>query len=136
MTASATKHFDTLAFVKKSKELGVVEEIAEYQARQIEYAIEIAVATANDEFRPHELATKTDLKQIEANIKQIEANIKQIEANIKQIEANTKQTDANIRQIEIKIEQYRYDSIKLIVWTGLAGVTFLSGLLIKGFHWF
>ena len=123
------KHFDTLAFVKKSKELGVVEEIAEYQARQIEYAIDIAVATANDEFRPHELATKTDLKQIEANIKQIEANIKQIEASIKQ-------TDANIRQIEIKIEQYRYDSIKFIVWTGLAGVAFLTSLLAKGFHWF
>lgn len=123
--AAIAKHFDTLAFVKKSKELGVKEEIAEYQARQIESAIEIAVYTANDEFKTHELATKSDIKQIEGNIKQIEGNIK---SDIKQIEGN-------IRQLELKIEQYRYDSLKFIVWTGVSGIVFLTGILAKGFHW-
>lgn len=100
MSATA-KHFDTLAFVKKSKELGVKEEIAEYQARQIESAIDIAVCTANDEFKTQELATKVDIKQL-----------------------------------ELKIEQYRYDSLKFIVWTGVSIVVFLTSVLAKGFHWF
>ena len=115
---AAMKHFDTLAFVKKSKELGVKEEIAEYQARQIESAIDIAVYTANDEFKALELATKNDLKQVESCLKQ---DIKQVENNIK--------------QLELKIEQYRYDSLKFIVWTGVGAIIFLSGLLAKGFHW-
>ena len=36
----AVKNFDVLAFVKKSKELGATEPLAEYQARQIEQAID------------------------------------------------------------------------------------------------
>lgn len=126
---AAMKHFDTLAFVKKSKELGVKEEIAEYQARQIESAIDIAVYTANDEFKALELATKNDLKQVESCLKQ---DIKQLETDLKQ---DIKQVENNIKQLELKIEQYRYDSLKFIVWTGVGAIIFLSGLLAKGFHW-
>ena len=67
MSSMSTRHFDALAFVKKSKELGVKEEIAEYQARQLEEVIDIASTAAKEEFNIHELATKTDLKQLEGH---------------------------------------------------------------------
>jgi uncharacterized protein YgbK (DUF1537 family) len=100
MTAFSIKHFDTLEFVKKSKEYGINEQFAEYTARQIEQAIDIAVVTAREEMQTRELATKTDIKQL-----------------------------------EVKIEQYRYDSLKFIIWTGIGVVITLGGMIAKGFHW-
>ena len=115
----AEKHFDALDFVKKSKALGVKDELAEYQARQLENVIDIAAFTARQEFNVHELATKTDLKQLEVEIVKFGVEIKQIES-----------------KLEIKIEQYRYDTLKFVIWTGVGVVIFLGGLLAKGFHWF
>ncbi len=172
MSSAAVKHFDMLAFVKRSKELGVKEDLAEYQARQLEQVIDIASAASKEEFNAHEFSTKTDLKQVEVNLKQVEVNLKQVEANLKQVEANLKidikqlevdlnQVEANlkidikqlevdlkseikqleidlkkeIKHLDVKIEQYRYDTLKFIVWTGIGVVVFLSGLLAKGFHW-
>lgn len=111
-SAAVARHFDTLAFVKKSKELGVKEDLAEYQARQLEQVIDIASAFALEEFNIHELATRTDLKQLEVDLK------------------------IEIKQLEVKIEQYRYDTLKFVVWTGIGVIVFLGGLLAKGFHWF
>lgn len=55
--------FDVHSFVKTSKELGVPESVAEYQARQIEQAIDIAITQTKESLRVEELVTKTDLKR-------------------------------------------------------------------------
>src|SRR3990167_10102235 len=99
--STAAKHFDALDFVKKSKALGVKDELAEYQARQLENVIDIASFAAREEFNVHELATKTDLKQLEVEMS----------------------------KLEVKIEQYRYDTLKFVIWTGVGVVVFLGGLL-------
>jgi|LauGreDrversion4_2_1035121.scaffolds.fasta_scaffold229105_2 hypothetical protein len=62
MTTITTKHFDSLNYVKQAKKLGTSEELAELQARQIEQAIDIAVATIKDEIALKDLATKKDLE--------------------------------------------------------------------------
>ena len=72
MAALSLKHFDALEFVKKSKELGVSEPVAEYQARQFEQVIEIAVNAAKTTINDKELATKQNL---ELALKQLELNL-------------------------------------------------------------
>lgn len=133
MAPLLARHFDMLDFVKKSKELGVKEDLAEYQARQFEKVIDIASATTKEEFNAHELATKTDTKQLETalrtDIKQLEVDLK---TNIKQLEIDLK---TDIKQLEVKMEQYRYDSLKFTIWTGIGVVVFIGGMLVKGFHW-
>ena len=57
MSAFTLKHFDTLAYVKKAKELGTSEELAEFQARQIESAIDVAI----ENIESKELSTKNDV---------------------------------------------------------------------------
>ena len=37
--------------------------------------------------------------------------------------------------LELAIEKNRYESLKFTVWTGVAVVVALSGMLAKGFHW-
>ncbi len=36
----------------------------------------------------------------------------------------------DIKKLELKIEQYRYDSLKFIVWTGVSVVVVLSGVFL------
>jgi len=56
--AITIKHFDILEFVNKAKAAGVDPEFAEYQARQMEQVIEVAIATIESK----DLATKQDLQ--------------------------------------------------------------------------
>lgn len=68
METPTHKNFDSLGFVKKSKELGVKEEVAEYQAPQIEQDIGIAVSTVRDEMNSKDIATKKDLESAKNQI--------------------------------------------------------------------
>lgn len=68
MAGTTIKHFDILDFVKKSKEYGASEQMAEFQARQIEQAIEIAVTQAKEDIEKRELATKRDLAETKNQI--------------------------------------------------------------------
>ena len=77
MATIIANHFDALGYVKKSKELGVPEQVAEYQARQIEQSIEIAVNTIRHEIENKELATKKDIKELELKIEQVRTEISQ-----------------------------------------------------------
>lgn len=113
--AIAISHFDTLEFVKKSKEYGIPEQAAEFQARQIEQAIAIAVNTAREQIRTKELVTKHDLK---LEITQVKANIKEAELRLQK-----------------EIEQAKN---QLLLWmfgmlTGFSA--FIIGIMAKGFHW-
>lgn len=77
--STIAKHFDVLDFVKKSKQLGASEELAEYQARQIEQAIDFAISQAREEIDAKELATKRDLKELElSNKRDLESTKNQI----------------------------------------------------------
>ena len=58
MTATALKHFDTLEYVKQARKLGTSQELAEFQAKQIEQAIDVAIQS----FEEKELVTKKDLE--------------------------------------------------------------------------
>ena len=64
MTTFTVKHFDVLDFVEKSKSLGVDEKVAIFQARQIEQAIDIAVAQIENK----ELTTKKDLAELKLEL--------------------------------------------------------------------
>lgn len=68
MTAAIIKHFDALDYVDRARALGVHEDVAKYQARQFEQAIDIAVKTARVEIENKELATKKDIEQVKAEI--------------------------------------------------------------------
>lgn len=88
MATFTTNHFDLLEYVKKSKELGVSEELAEYQARKIEQSIDIAVNQVRTEIENKELATKKDIETVR---KEIETVRKEIETVRKEIaEASNK----------------------------------------------
>ena len=56
MTTLSVKHFDALSYVKKAKELGTSEELAEFQARQIEEAIEVAITAIKEEISLKDLS--------------------------------------------------------------------------------
>ena len=62
MTIASVKYFDTHEFIKKSKELGASEELAEYQVKQIEQAIEVAVTTIKEDLNKQDLATRKDIE--------------------------------------------------------------------------
>lgn len=99
----AVKHFDVLEYVKKAKEYGVKEEFAEFQARQIELLSDIIQEQSLkiNQLELKEPVTKSDVFAIKEDIK----------------------------KLEVKIEQYRYDSLKFIVWTGVGVVFALSGVI-------
>jgi hypothetical protein len=84
MAALSMRHFDTLDFVKQSKKLGVDEPIAEYQARQIEEAIDIAVDNARVEIESKELATKKDILAVNKEIELIRREIEVVRKEIVQ----------------------------------------------------
>ncbi|MFN7094099.1 MAG: hypothetical protein ACK4M7_01935 [Burkholderiales bacterium] len=105
--AILTKHFDTLEFVQKSKELGVPEKVAEYQARQFEQAIEIAISTIKDNMESKELSTKTDIKELEFKIEQTRAELFK-----------------TIEQTRAEIFKSKYE---IIIW--VAGLLTASGIV-------
>ena len=123
MDAVIMKHFDTLAYVKKSKELGSSEPLAEYQARQIEQAIDIAVNVAKEDLTG--VATKLDIKELEIStkleIKELEKSIKDVEKGIREVE---KSMHVELKSLEIKL---------LKIYAG--GFLIILGVLAKGFHW-
>ena len=116
MSVIAMKHFDALAFVQKSKELGASEPLAEYQARQIEQAIDIAVSVSKEELTG--VATKLDIKEIE---KSLRIEIKEIETSMR---IEIKALDLKIKNVEMRIMRM-YG----------AGFLIILGVLAKGFHW-
>jgi hypothetical protein len=107
MSAYAVKHFDLLSFVKRSKELGASEPLAEYQGRQIEEAMEMAIAASHEAIETRGLATKEDIQTLKADIKAVEAKIQAVES-----------------RLELKIEQAKNH---LIFW--LVGLLLASGVI-------
>lgn len=109
MAATMTmKYFDTLEYVRKAKEIKNPEELAEYQVKKIEEAMENLAQHVHDDIASKELATKADLMLLKSDLK---------------------------LEINQKIEWLRYDSLKSTIWTGIGVVVSLGGLIMHGFHW-
>lgn len=105
------QHFDTLAYVKKSRELGVPEPVAEYQAKQIEKVLDMAVNNMREEIHAKELATKRDLNDVKVELK------------------------SDIRDVELKLEQMKNQMILWMISIMSAYAAFFLGIIAKGFHW-
>jgi hypothetical protein len=112
----AMQYFDTLEYVRKAKELKNPEDLAEYQVKQINSAIETAVQHMHDELANKELATKGDIQKTEFTL---------------------------TLKIEREIAQLRNDAFKCIFRTGItviltlgSGLAGLIGMLAHQFHWF
>lgn len=143
--ASNEKHFDALGFVQKSKELGVSEQLAEYQARQLENVIDIASHATKKEVDGRELATKMDLFKTETSLKteiqevrtELKAEIQELRTELKS-EIQSVRTELHEVKAELKgdIKDLRYDSLKFTIWTGVGVVFSMIILFAKGFHWF
>ena len=78
MIAIEMRHFDILEFVKKSKSLGASEELAEYQARKFEEAIDIAVSVSRQDI----IANKADFTSTNTEVMKLYSEIKQTELRL------------------------------------------------------
>ena len=68
MTAHVIRHFDALDYVDRSRALGVDENVAKYQARQMEQLLDMATENARTAIEAKELATKKDLMDVKFDI--------------------------------------------------------------------
>src|SRR3990167_7799861 len=140
MTSAAKKYFDVLSYVKTSKALGVKEDLAEYQARQLAEIIDIASANTQEEFTVRELATKTDIYELGTTLRtEFKADIYELRTELK-TDIRELRTDVNglkdtTKDLEDRIGNLRYDTIKFVVWTGVSIVVFIGTMMAKGFHW-
>lgn len=101
------KYFDTLEYVKESKRIEDRGDLAEYQVKQIEAAIERAVQYVQNDRK--DLVTKNDIKDFA--------------------------TKNDIMTLQKELTNLRYDTLKFIVWTGVTAVSILGGMIAHGFHW-
>lgn len=140
MTTAILDHFDTLAYVTKSKKLGADENLAKYQARQIEQAIAIAVNTARTDIENKELATKQDIKNLELATKQDIKNLEVVtKHDIKNLEVATKhdikklethmqkfemQMQKRMQKLEVQIHQSKFE---IVIW--IFGLLIASGIV-------
>jgi len=113
-----TLTFDTLAYSKKLRSVGFTEEQAEAQAETI-----ITLMT-------EQLATKADLKEVEAglkrDIKELELRIKEVEAGLKR---DMKELESNLKRDMKEMEMSITIKLGAIVTTGIAVVATLVKLL-------
>lgn len=137
------KYLDVLEYVKGSRETKNSDELAEYQGRKIEAAIETAVQHIHSDH--NELATRGDLLGLKRDLSDVDNSLKaDILATENRLQANILATEnrlqANIlvteNKLKDKINNLRYDTLKFVVWTGVGVVVCVAGMLGKGFHWF
>lgn len=119
---SNTPRFDVVEYIKKLRNAGATQQLAEVQAQELEHVLEEAINTSKMDVQSKELATKGNIKELELKIEQTR------------------------RELELKIEQMRLElqkeiaqsSTKIIIWVVslLGGYSvFFLGVLAKGFHW-
>jgi hypothetical protein len=104
--------------LKKLRNLGVSQEVAEVQAQELEHVIDIAVNTSKEEFQAKELANKGDIREVKSEIRETELRLQ--------------------KEIEIVRKEIVQAKNQTLIWTfGMfAGfAAFLLGAMAKGFHW-
>ena len=92
--------FDTYAYVKSLRDVGVPEEVAEVQANALMALIEDRLATKQELFGV-EAALKRDNKELEASLKrdmkELEASLKR---DVKELETSVKR---DIKELEMRL---------------------------------
>jgi len=73
--STTVKHFDILDCVNAYKAMGVREDVAQYTARQIDEAINLAVDTAKNDVTAKDLATKSDIELLKGDLKLLEIRL-------------------------------------------------------------
>ena len=86
--------FDIIDYIKKLRNAGVKQEVAEIQAQGLERVLEAAVSVSRDDMHSKELATRKDL------------------------EIAKKDLEKEMEIIRKEIAELRYATLKFIVWTG------------------
>lgn len=119
------KYLDVLEFVKGSQKIKDSGELAEYQGKQIEAAIETAVQYVRSERQ--NLAEKKDIDDAKNELRnEIKESCFQLRNEIKELRAEAK----------YYCQKLRYDTLKFVVWSWISGVVTLGGMMAHGFHWF
>ena len=155
MVVRKKKNFDALDYVKTSKAFGVNEELAEFQARQIENAVEMTTENIKEELTVRDLATKTDILLLKAEFKaemgalrtefyelktELKVEMGDLRAEMGKLWGAMGQLKGEMGELRGEMGKLRADTIQFIVWTGAAVVVALGiplwCLLAKGFHWF
>ena len=140
--------FDTLAYVKKLKAVGVPNDQAEIQSETIAQVMEERIATKHD-MDMLETNLKHEMEDMKTNLKhemaEIKTNLKhdmaEIEANLKhdmaEMKTSLKHDMAEMKRdmkehelaVSIKIEELRNDMIRWQIGTSVATVGVLFALL-------
>lgn len=95
------------------KEAGFTDKQSEVQARRLE----LVVANVQAEL-------KQDIKQ-ELQIDDL-VHKKDLDLAVERIRAD----------LQLELGKIRYETLKFTIWTGVAVVASMAGMLAKGFHWF
>ncbi len=127
-TTMTIKYFDTLEYVQKARKIKDSNQLAEYQAHQMETALETVVQQMREEskhnfeefekkydFKANNIATKFDVVELKSELKN---DIVELELRLQK-----------------EISSVRYDLLKYLVRSGIGIVATLSGVMAHGFHW-
>jgi len=107
----ATLTFDTHEFVKKLKDVGFSEEQAEVITDLQKFTVSNTLEQARHDYELDNLATKRDLKEVEAALRK----------DIEVLRLNTAKD----------IAETKADLIRWVVGVGLLQITIIAGLILK-----
>ena len=128
-TPNVNFRFSVVEYIKKLRNAGASQELAEVQAQEIEYVIEQTRQENKQETKQilenKDLATKGDLVLVRGDLRELELRLQ-------------KEIEIVRREIEVVRKEVAQSSTKLIIWMtstfGGFSIFFLS-VLAKGFHW-
>ena len=118
MTALA---LDTYALVTKLKESGIPEQQAAAQVETITKAIDLAIEQVRHDYKPDDLATRRDLKDLEVELKR---DIERANRGIKELEL----------KVAKDIAETKAELIRWVVGVGMLQMALITGLMLKLTH--
>jgi hypothetical protein len=68
MNYSNTPRFDVVEYIKKLRNAGASQQLAEVQAQELEHVLEEAINTSKVDVQSKELATRVDIKELELKL--------------------------------------------------------------------
>jgi|GEM_PF-3986907 len=108
---SSVPRFDVVEYIKKLRNAGASQQLAETQAQELEHVLEEAISMSKLDVQSKELATRGNIKELELKIEQTKSELQ---------------------------KEIAQSSNRTIIWVVslLSGYgVFFLGILAKGFHW-
>ncbi len=144
-------YFNVVEYIRKLRNAGVKQEVAEIEAEGMNSLMETMIKQTTSIFNTKDLVTKNDLQtevsKINSEIAKINSKITKVNSEIEKVITNTSTEFAKVNsEIEktmlktnAEIAKVRYDTLKFVVWTGatviISLISVLGGMIAKGFHW-